>query len=338
MYSSFSIYNRNSQGQSVVTGISLSGEESPLFSTGSITQSRQALAAYKKNNGFQRIRQDTFLDQSWDAEVAPASALTKTAEAAVQLTNKQFKSPVSRFSANQRFDMMGEITEMVLTGGHRSMLVVGNGGTGKTYTILDVLKEQGLSPMEIDENDLAEIGDADLSNVYLKISGSISPMGLYRLLYENQNRVILFDDCDSVLTNTNSVNFLKAALDTTGDNEICWSSPMVQREGLPTSFIFKGKVIFISNKTKRQIPQPLLSRSLVIDMEMSSRDILDRAKYLNAKLLPRLSESQRQELFQFVEDNLYEFSEVTMRMFVLSSPFIEKGKANWKDLVLFTTA
>jgi len=71
-------------------------------------------------------------------------------------------------------------------------------------------------------------------------------------------------------------------------------------------------------------------------MEMSYRDILDRARGLDDKLLPDLDAEQRKALFDFVEANLYAFNEVTMRLFVLSAPFVKSRPNSWKDLVLFT--
>lgn len=38
-------------------------------------------------------------------------------------------------------------------------------------------------------------------------------MGLYMALFINRDKLIVFDDCDSVFGNIDSVNILKAALD-----------------------------------------------------------------------------------------------------------------------------
>lgn len=147
----------------------------------------------------------------------------------------------------------------------------------------------------------------------------------------------MFDDCDSVFSNPNAVNILKAVLDTSGDGTVSWVSPAVENAGLPTQFQFNGRVIFISNKQTSALPQPILSRSLIVDMDMDKHDILERAKFLDSVLLPKLNDVQRAELFAFVELNLDDFRDVSLRLFVLASPFIECKFPNWRELVLFTS-
>jgi len=52
------------------------------------------------------------------------------------------------------------------------------------------------------------------------MKGKSSPFGLYSTLYMNRNKLIVFDDMDSVFKDTDTVNMLKAALDSTGENTV----------------------------------------------------------------------------------------------------------------------
>lgn len=343
MYSLFTVYNRNSQGQSVVTGTQ-NDSEIALFSTVSVTQSRAALGEFKRTNNLPRIRTITRLECGFETQAPLAQAISPQATAPISRHNAVVHA-ASIFSVEKRFEMMVEVTEMVLSGEQRAELIIGNGGSGKTYTIFEVLQAQGLEPVEIDaaseeesdESEEGHVAQQDDTGKYLKITGAMSPVGLYRTLYEHSKAILVFDDCDSVFSNQNSVNILKAVLDTSGNGTVTWASPGIERAGLPSSFRFEGKVIFISNKKYHQIPQPLLSRSLIIDMDMTSQDILARARMLAHRLLPRLSEEQREEMFSFAEENLSKFRDVSLRMFVLSEPYWRLNKPNRKDLMLFTS-
>lgn len=243
----------------------------------------------------------------------------------------------SDFSVPKRFDMLTKITDMVIEGHQRAELVVGCGGTGKTKTIMDLIKAKGLKEMDVvptgeEEEEIDQVSDG----AFIKVSGATSPTGLYRVLYENADATIVMDDCDGFLANDNAVNILKAVLDTTGDGVVTWNSPAIRKMDLPTSFQFRGKMIFISNKKINQVPQPLLSRALVLDMDMDNKEIVERARMLGADLLPKLSETQRDELFDFVEENAGRLRDVSLRTFVLAEPYIAAGFEDWKDMVLFS--
>lgn len=345
MYSLFTVYNRNTQGLSVVTGTQ--GEsEVALFSTGSVTQSRAALTEFKRTNNLPRTRTVTNLDCGFETNAPLAQAIAPQAALPISRHNA-VANPATAFSVEKRFEMLEEVTAMVLGGEQRAELVIGNGGSGKTFTILQVLRAAGLEEVEIENleegEELEEGDDSESSNEstddngkFLKVTGATSPIGLYRTLYTHRKATIVFDDCDSVFSNQNSVNILKAVLDTSGDGTVTWASPGIERAGLPSSFRFDGKVIFISNKKYHQVPQPLLSRALILDMDMTSQDILARARMLAKNLLPRLSEEQREEMFSFAEENLSKFRDVSLRMFVLSEPYWRLNKPNRKDLMLFT--
>ena len=266
-------------------------------------------------------------------EIESRADLKKTDPAPI----KEKKTAAKKFSVEKRFDILKTISGMVCRGSQRSIFVAGNGGTGKTFTIFDEIEKHGLTKEEVtitSDDDNVVTSDSD---AYIKVSGASSPLGLYRVLYENSDSLIVFDDCDGFLNNDNAVNILKAVLDTSGDGTVSWRSPIVERMGLPDSFQFRGRAIFISNKEINKIPQPILSRSLILDITLDNREICERARMLGDKLLPALSLDQRAALFDFVEEHANEFRDVSLRTFVLAAPYIAEGRTDWKDLVLFTS-
>lgn len=283
----------------------------------------------------------TLLDAGFELPSTAIKPLANIATHTAEVVNQQDQ----RFTVVQKFDMLAQVTEIVIRGSsHRAELIVGCGGTGKSYTVLETLAANGLKPHEFlvkdpAEEDEEEEVDANVldASTYLKITGGMSAIGLYRLLYNNQEKTILFDDADSVFQSTQAVDILKGVLDTTGDGTVTWDSQAVRKAKLPTSFTFSGKIFFISNRKLSQLPQPLLSRALILDMDLNAAEIVERARHLGPKLTPRLSATQREELFDFVAANVASFRDVSLRMFVLASPFIEQELPNWRELVLFTS-
>lgn len=178
-------------------------------------------------------------------------------------------------SVEQRFDALEVLAKGIVNGSYRSLIASGNPGIGKTYTLEKILKD-AMSRRQIRSLRI--------------VKGFSRATGIYRLLYENRHagNVVVFDDCDSVFGDETGLNLFKAALDTTETRIVSWHSerPFKDEDGekLPNTFEFEGTVIFVTNlnfdaalNTKLGPHlSALLSRSLYVDLNMSSREDLLR--------------------------------------------------------------
>jgi Cdc6-like AAA superfamily ATPase len=52
------------------------------------------------------------------------------------------------FDINQRFNFLQDLTSMVVSGATPSLLVMGEGGLGKTHTVTETIKDNSLSESE----------------------------------------------------------------------------------------------------------------------------------------------------------------------------------------------
>ena len=93
------------------------------------------------------------------------------------------------FDINQRFNFLLDLTSMVALGATPSLIVTGEGGLGKTHTVTETIKDNELSESE-----------------WVTFKGYSTPRGLYNTLFDHNGKLILFDDCDSVLEDKVSVN------------------------------------------------------------------------------------------------------------------------------------
>lgn len=185
---------------------------------------------------------------------------------------------------NAKFKTYEKFVRMTAKGLTRSTIAYGGGGVGKTHTAMTQLKkmvnpETG-KPFVFYDHEKHEVG----SNEYdaIKITGKATTAGLYKTLYQHNDKLILFDDCDEVLKDKDSVNMFKGALDSTGDGTINNLSGKAIKddagEPIPQTYTFKGRAIFISNMTSKEMPQALKSRSLRIDLSMNAQQTIDRIK------------------------------------------------------------
>lgn len=162
-------------------------------------------------------------------------------------TTKQGK--MSEFTINQRFEFLGNLTQMVIDRVTPSLIIVGEGGLGKTHSVRQTIKA----------NDLDE-------DCYIFLKGYSTARGLYNTLYDNNGKLIIFD-CDSVLEDKVAINILKSALDSYEKRTISWMAKMNKSDEYPQQFDFTGRIIFISNKSKEKIDEVIRTRSLTVDYE-----------------------------------------------------------------------
>ncbi len=176
-----------------------------------------------------------------------------------------------------------------------SVIVSGPAGIGKSYTIRKCLPN---------------------ADTY---SGVASAVGLYKALWYNRDHgVVVFDDCDSAFSDEDSLNILKAALDSSGSRTICWNkqSSWLENEEIDAKFAFNGSIVFLTNIDMLALVEKenkmskhflaLMSRCLYLDLGMhSKREILLKMKLIIPSVFGDLgfSEVQQQEISDFIFEN-----------------------------------
>lgn len=221
------------------------------------------------------------------------------------------------FEINKRFGFLGDLAKMVIMGVSPSLIVTGEGGLGKSYSIKNALVDCGMEEHE-----------------YVFFKGYSTARGLYNSLYDNNGKVIVFDDCDSVLEDKVAINILKSALDSYDEREITWMSKMNKSEEYPNKFKFNGRIIFISNKKKSSLDQAVLSRSLVVDLSMSADDKIERMRHILAAILPEYSIGVKQQALDFLEE-VKNKAELNIRTLIMVSKIVDSYPTNWKDMASY---
>lgn len=244
------------------------------------------------------------------------------------------------FPINERFKIMEDYVDMVAKRELASTLVTGEGGLGKTFTVMKSLRDSGLQDVA-----KMEIGARlDGYRGYVVVKGYSTPKGLYRTLYENRNQVIVFDDCDNVLKDPTAVNLLKAALDSYDERVITWNSEGFSNndDDLPKRFNFEGGVIFISNMPKHKIPQAIRSRAMCADVGMTRSEIIERMRVIVQadEFMPEYEMDAKMEAVEFVAENAYNpmIQELNLRSLVNVIKARTSKPESWQRLGLYSMA
>lgn len=239
----------------------------------------------------------------------------------------------SMYTINERFEFVSQMVMMLASGDQASVVLTGPGGLGKSHTVMQSLIKSGyddLSGMDIELENYPDL------KVFSKVSGYSTPKGLYKELYDNRfaNCVIVFDDIDNILQNDVSVNLLKAALDSYSTRIISWKSRVID-EDLPSSFEFKGKVVFISNMSSARIDQAILSRSLTVDLSMTNVEKIDRMKHLLAQddFMPEYETQFKNEALALIETVKDKVRDLSLRTLIQVTKIrASNPDGNWKAL------
>ena len=208
------------------------------------------------------------------------------------------------------FDDLKTYVNLVIKGSQPSLLITGSPGVGKTHVVTELLR--------------------DSRKEFIHVKGKSTAMGMYSTLYENNGKIVVFDDCDSVFASDDTVNILKGALDSYGERNISWisSRPMKTSTGekIPNSFTFTGSVIFISNLPQRKIDDAIKSRSFVIEVALTPEDMLKKMRKELPNVLPSVPKYLKQTALSFIEriSNKTDKLELNMRTLIKAIKIIEE--------------
>ena len=240
-----------------------------------------------------------------------------------------------KFGINERFTFVANFVTMVANRTSPSLVVTGEGGLGKTFTVNEALAAAGLK----NSNDIigcktdTTLQPSESRKLFSVVKGYSTAKGLYRTLFENRNRIIVFDDCDSVLRDPVALNLLKGALDSYDKRIISWNdeASFGGDDELPKSFEFKGGVIFISNLPLFKVDQAVRSRSMCVDLTMNADQKIERMKEIikSPKFLPEFDMKDKKESLEFLSEMKDVATELSFRTLISVTKVASLG-GDWK--------
>ncbi len=234
-----------------------------------------------------------------------------------------FMSVIEKRDPKQMFSNLERLTKMVGKGIQPSLVITGSAGTGKTFLVKDTLTKMGLKE----------------SNEFVHFKGRATAAGLFVTLYDNCDKIIVLDDCDSVFKDPDAVNMLKAALDSYDTRNISYitSKPLKDQFGthLPRSFEFTGKIIFISNLDQSTLDEAIRSRSFVSDISMTTEQMFMRIEGLMEKMEDKIPTKAKQQAMTIMKElhEKYDGISVNLRSFIKAARICAMGFENAKDMV-----
>lgn len=222
------------------------------------------------------------------------------------------------------FETLNTYVLQIARGIDTALLITGQGGVGKSYNVNRILSAFGTKNKD-----------------YVIMKGNSTTAAMYKFLYDNYDKICVFDDCDAILEDTVGLNILKGALDSGDIREISWNTKgadMVDtfgctthaeieermeewsaahkgKTGTPNYFQFQGACIFISNKSVEEIAkldEAILTRCTQVDINllaseviMRMKSVLPSIKVFNARGQDITKEDIKEEVFEYISSETF---------------------------------
>jgi len=253
----------------------------------------------------------------------------------------------------------------------KALLIYGGPGTGKTFTIMEAIKAAGLvkgedyvklsgkiTPTELyktlfmfRKGGLILFDDCDSmwknqdAANYLKAALDTSPVREISSANAQTKNVSKWTDDEREKYNTSMDHYLAGTQpdeeDETEEEEEGDSkrdTGLEDKMKFPSTFEFRGRVVFVSNLKKEEFDKAILSRSAKIDMSLTPEETLVRIR----SILPTLggtdvSIEDKEKLIGVLLDlNKKKILDVvTIREFVKGLDIVRSGAENWQELVIY---
>lgn len=244
-----------------------------------------------------------------------------------------------RWDVKQRFEFTANLVNMVAKGLTPSAIITGDSGLGKSYTVMQTLAKSGLDDVtEIAEDDVGADFQDEITplSTYRVVKGFSTARGLYRTLYMNRNNLVVFDDCDSILRDQEALNILKGALDSYDRRTISWNTAF-SSDGIPRTFTFNGGIIFISNLSRDRIDNAIKTRSMCVDLSMSTTQKIERMRDIakSKGFYPQFTYEVKQDSLKLIEQHAAKIRNLSLRTLVTVMKVRHNGQSDWQELATY---
>jgi len=234
-----------------------------------------------------------------------------------------FMSVKQQQDPQEMFNNIERLTKMVGRGIQPSLVITGGAGMGKTHLVKNTLEGMGLRE----------------SYDFVHFKGRATAAGLFITLYENSDKIIVLDDCDSVFRDDDAVNILKGALDSYDTRKISYITTKALKDEfgseVPRHFEFSGRIIFISNISQSKLDEAIRSRSFVADVDLTTEQMFARMEQLMAKMESKIPMAAKQQALEYMKELDKEFDglEINLRSFIKAARICAMGFENPKMMI-----
>lgn len=221
----------------------------------------------------------------------------------------------NRKSLSQIYEPITRAITKLCQGYSNIVFIKGRGAIGKSYNIRKCLEQQGTQ--------------------YVEVSGDITEAYLYRLIFENNGKIIWFTDVAKLLMGLKSINLLKTACELEENRYLVKGNYSNKQDDLPNKFECLSRFIFDYNelvglKLKEDF-DALVTRGDFVEFTLSKEDTVTVLNEINK------TEWQKEVTKFLIEEanknETYRLNLRTQQKAFKTYEFSIKNNYNWKEEV-----
>ena len=205
-----------------------------------------------------------------------------------------------------------QFIKMVIKGNSRGLLMYGESGLGKTYSVMRTFRE--------------------LNEKFVLLNGHITSLEFYNFLFKHKDEVIVLDDVN-ILDNEQNLNILKACL--SENSRIVQYHTTSSKLRVPSKFLFNGKLIILLNSLPRKTEnlRAVENRVLNYELKINFKDKIKMFFELSKLTYKKLTDEERLMIVKWIKDNTSQATEnLNLRLLFLCFEFYIFDKDNWERL------
>jgi hypothetical protein len=223
-------------------------------------------------------------------------------------------------------DRLQTCVTSVIEGKSFGTIIVSSEGLGKTRGIRTI----------IDNFFLKEHRD------WIHIHANVTDSELYKILFDNKDKIIFFDDIGKAAKTPAGITILKQATETKDGKTriISWNSPTYILNDYPKEFVFEGRLIMCLN-TEPDIRDPdiraLLSRILSCMFFPSNKTVLEMLWCLVPvkSAEHNIPQTQVLKIFNFIQKNsTTDNHKINLRLLDKAIMWFKSNPRKWKKFTL----
>lgn len=247
--------------------------------------------------------------------------IKKELEKQEETAEQEFMKSLEKIEQEKTTDILEKIyfipkqyTKMVARGYNNGLIIFGECGIGKSYSVLRALKEE--------------------STDFVFSSGFTTPLQLYNFLFENRKKVIVFDDISGLLNNKVCLDILKSALFSIKDVRLVEYQSKTPLLDVPQHFIFEGRIIIIANSfyDNRDL-KAVADRVLFYELKLSYEQLISTIFELARQDYKDLKREERFMIAKWIKENTSQATRnINLRFLFKCYEFYRYDRAKWQDL------
>ena len=218
--------------------------------------------------------------------------------------------------SNEKLDIVKEYVKMVARGNINCLFLFGEGGIGKTETILRTLENE------------------ECKSVYM--NGVVTPLELYHSLFDYNGKLIIYDDIEGVLSSSKAVSLLKGATYGYKGKRVLNYNTTSSLLRVPENFEFTGRIILCMNHFPENNPslEALYRRTLYYELRLSLQEKMDIFKQIAERSYPGISKEKRIMIYDFIIEHVSEATKrLSIREIFKAFEIYKATNSKWRALV-----